>query len=65
MKPFGGTYSVGRENGYTLPFLVGWLESLVTDEELSGFARGPRAKRLALVEDGLEKLREAMEMGNE
>lgn len=52
--------------GYSLPLLVGWLESLVSDESdnVTSF-KGPKAKRLKLVEDAVDKLNQAMDMGDE
>lgn len=64
LRPLGHGGST-VEDGYTLPLLVGHLEGLVTDEEDSCGHRGPKAKRLELVQDALAKLNEAMDMGDE
>lgn len=65
LKPFGEG-SMGHENGYDLPLLTGWIENLVDTEEARPMRpKGRLAKRLNLVQDGLQKLQEALEIGNE
>jgi len=64
LKKFGRG-SMADRAGYDLPVLVGWLEDMVSYEEEFAALKGPKRKRLELVEDGLEKLNLAMDMGNE
>lgn len=68
LKKFGADSmadSMADSAGYDLPLVVGWLEDMVSSEDESATAKGPKRKRVELVEDGLEKLRLAMEMGGE
>ena len=53
--------------GYDLPILIGHLEALKDDEEytVGDSLKGPKAKRLAMVEDALQLLNDAMDMGDE
>lgn len=64
LKKFGSG-SMADDAGYNLPLMVGWLEDMVSTEDESAAAKGPKRKRLELVEDALERLRLAMEMGGE
>ena len=66
LKQYGGE-SAMFELGYTLPSLVGLLETLSYEEALTLSERctGPKWKRQDLVDDALAKLNEAMEMGKE
>ena len=65
LRPFGhGGPTI--EWGYNLPLLIGHLEGLASDEEMAGLSpNGPKAKRLAIVEDAISMLNEAMDMGDE
>lgn len=65
LRPFGhGSQTI--EWGYSLPLLLGHIEALASDEEnnVTG-SKGPKAKRLELVQDAIDKLNQAMDMGDE
>jgi len=65
LRPFG-SLSSSYDSGYTLPLLVGHLEGLVSEEEMIDTAsKSPRAKRLAQVQDAVQLLQEAIDMGQE
>lgn len=64
LRPFGHGGST-VDWGFTLPLLLGHLEGLASDEEQNCGSRGPKAKRLELVQDAIDKLNQAMEMGDE
>ena len=66
LKPFGAD-GLSHRHGYTLSILVGHLENLVDTESetLPATTKGPRGRRMELAEDALQKLTEAMSMGNE
>lgn len=67
LKPFGEGKSA-REGGYSLSFLIGWLEALARDEEenLSPTRfRGPKFKRHELVTEAIELLYQAAAMSTE
>ena len=65
LKPFGNGGST-RDWGYDLPLLVGHLEGLARDEEDNvGTTSGAKAKRLERVEEAIQLLNEAMDMGRE
>ena len=65
LRPFGhggGTIETGQD----LSFLIGYLEALASDEEDNVTRnKGPKARRLELVQDAVAKLYEACEMGDE
>lgn len=60
LRPFGAGGST-HEDGQSLAFVIGWLESLIQDEEgnLSSISRGPKAERYRKVCDALDMLNEA------
>jgi hypothetical protein len=62
LKPFGAGCS-SEDYGFDLPTIVSHLENMVNTEEASG--NGPRARRLAKVEDAVQLLNAALEMGGE
>lgn len=65
LKPFG-VGGLSHNAGYTLPLLVSHIGSLLDEEVGFDYAvKGPRAKRIDLVEDALNLLNEAIEMGGE
>lgn len=64
LRPFGKD-SLSYEHGYDLSLLVSHIEGLISGEEDTCNFRGPKGKRLRKVEDALELLQEAMEMGRE
>ena len=66
LKRYGGNSSTA-EMGYDLPLLLGHLEGLCEDEAetLPSKTSGQKWKRHELVEAAIQKLNEAMEMGNE
>lgn len=65
LRPFGNG-GASRRWGFDLPLLVGHLEGLIGDESDNVVSdKGPKAKRLALVEDAVDKLNRAMDMGEE
>ena len=65
LRPFG-ELSPSYGSGYTLPLLLGHLEGLAADEELIDMApKGPRARRLDKVQDAMQLLQEAADMGQE
>ncbi len=60
MKPFGHGGSAIEHGG--LAHHLGWLEALASDEEENVKSqRGPKARRLAKVQDALQLLNEALE----
>ena len=65
LRPFGhggGTI----ETGHDLSFLIGYLEGLASDEEENVTRhKGPKARRIEMVQDAVEKLYEACDMGDE
>jgi len=66
MRPFGAPGSSFRY-GYTLPVLLSHLEGLKDDEAetMNESGKGPKWKRLKLVEDAIALLNEAYDMGEE
>lgn len=66
MKPYG-VPGATHDLGYGLPLLLGYLESLVSDESdtLPPSGKGARWKRHELVEAAIENLSKAAEMGDE
>ena len=60
LKQFGKNGST-VERGCDLPALIGLLEALKGDEE-DNATKGKSLRRLALVEDAIEKLQEADEL---
>ena len=66
LKPFGAGGST-RECGYDLPLLIGHLEGLASDEEdtITAVRRGRKATRLEKVQDAIELLNQASDMGSE
>ena len=66
MKPFGQG-SLADENGYDLPFIVGWLEDMAGHEDLvlGCISIGKRFDRLQKVQEAIGLLNEACEIGGE
>lgn len=65
MKAFGKS-DPQHANGVTLPYLIGWLESLcASEEETISSHRGPRARRLSKAQDALALLNEVSNMSLE
>ncbi len=65
LKPFGIDDS-SYDWGYTLPVMLGHLESLArAEEEVAASHKGSRAKRLEKVQEAVQLLNEAMDMGSE
>lgn len=61
LKEFGGN-GHSKRYGVDLPYLVGWLESLINDEEdtCKGLY-GPKQRRLEKAYDALQLLTDVME----